>query len=217
MSSGSQFDADYFLHGRTSGKSLYEDYRWLEHLTVPMVERMIAHLGIARGDVILDYGCARGYVVKAFRMLGYEAFGIDVSEWAIENADPEAKPYCVLANGTKLGGADWVIAKDVLEHVHYVGGTIDDLLDAASKGVFAVVPLSKFDGTPYVVPDYEKDVTHCQRCTLLTWAGMFARPGWRVEMSYRVPGVKDNYARYERGNGFITCRRIEEKACPQLA
>src|SRR3954469_1999410 len=84
---GDQFDSDYFLHGKQTGKSLYEDYRWMPELTIPMVERMIAHLGIVKGDTILDFGCARGYAVRAFQQLGYDAWGIDCSGWAIENCD----------------------------------------------------------------------------------------------------------------------------------
>ena len=34
---GSQYDEDYFLRGKQTGKSLYEDYRWLPELTRPMV------------------------------------------------------------------------------------------------------------------------------------------------------------------------------------
>ena len=87
------FDEDYFLRGRQTGKSLYVDYRWLPELTVPMVSAIVSHLGIEPDHTILDYGCARGYVVKAFRQLGYKAFGVDISEWAIRNADEETKPY----------------------------------------------------------------------------------------------------------------------------
>jgi hypothetical protein len=74
-----------------------------------------------------------------------------------------------------------------------------------------VVPLSAARGEPYVVPDYEKDVTHIHRMTLIDWAFLFARPGWSIELAYRIPGVKDNYYKsgWEKGNGFITCRRIK--------
>jgi hypothetical protein len=96
----------------------------------------------------------------------------------------------------------------VLEHVLGVEGVIRRLMDVARVGVFAVVPLSPVDGALYVVPDYEKDVTHIHRLTLATWVRMFVRPGWSVEARYRLKGVKDNYAQYEKGNGFVTARRI---------
>ena len=208
------YDADYFLHGRKSGKSLYENYRWLPKLTIPMAQHIIDHCGIDKGANILDFGCARGYLVRAMRGLGYNAWGVDVSRWAIDNADDEARPYLTCLNDNDLplpiSRFDWIIAKDVLEHVTFVSRMIDDLMSVADKGVFAVVPLSRFDRQLYVIEEYEKDITHVQRWPLMVWAGMFVRVGWSVELSYRIEGIKDNYYKpgWEMGNGFITARRI---------
>ena len=203
-----RYDADYFLRGRATGKSLYEDYRWLPDLTLPMVAAMVKYLGIATSDTILDFGCARGYTVRAFREMGYDVYGYDVSRWALENADETVKDY--LTNSLTDAPFDWIIAKDVLEHVPQVADTIAGLMKIAKVGIFAVVPLSMVDGQPYVVSDYEKDVTHVHRLCLSSWAKMFMRPGWEVTGSYRVPGVKDNYAQFATGNGFITARCIKE-------
>ncbi len=105
---------------------------------------------------------------------------------------------------------DWVIAKDVMEHVEFVDLCINDLLRVTRKGMFVVVPLSRFDYSPYVISEYEKDVTHIQRWTLPTWAAKFIRRGWSVEASYRVPGIKDNWYKpeWEEGNGFLTIRKV---------
>jgi hypothetical protein len=201
------FDADYFLRGKENGVSLYENYRYLPELSVPMVKAIVAHCGIRRGDTVLDFGCARGYLVRVFREMGFACEGVDVSPWAIGNADPEAFNY-VRCSTVPGGEYDWVVAKDVLEHVEEVGDTACDLRRCARKGVFVVVPLSSSPGRPYVVPEYEKDITHIHRLTLEAWAGMFMRPGWAVTAQYRVPGVKDNYAQHEMGNGFVTARRL---------
>ena len=212
------YDEDYFLRGRQSGKSLYQDYRWLPELTVPMVSRIVAHCGIEKSHTILDFGCSRGYIVRAFRELGYQAYGVDVSEWAVKNADESVGKYCWLQKGAAMLSAyedapfwptefDWVIAKDVLEHVPNVASVIDDLRQNAKIGIFAVVPLSSIDGKRYEVEEYEKDITHIHRLSLKTWAGMFMLPEWTVEASYRVGGVKDNYASWAMGNGFIKAVR----------
>ena len=211
---GSTYDSDYFMRGRETGKSLYEDYRWLPEATLSMVAQVIGHLRIAHDDTVLDFGCARGYVVKAFREMGYDARGVDVSEWAIRNADENTKPYLQRTTDAPALGEhefDWVIAKDVLEHIEEVRTTIDTLMKCAKKGVFVVVPLSLSDGQPYVILPYEKDVTHFWRLTLPTWAAMFMRPGWTVEASYRVPGIKGHWYKegWEWGNGFIVARRVE--------
>lgn len=208
------YDADYYLHGKESGKSLYENFRWLPDLTIPMARAIVEHLGIERYQTIIDFGCARGYLVKALRFLGYDAHGVDVSKWAIENADIEVKKYCKLLKDDPVEhweDVDWVIAKDVLEHVEFVEQMITNLMDHVTKGIFVVVPLTEHDKFgKYVIEEYEKDITHIQRYTLPTWAKFFMRPGWKVECAYRLPGVKDNYKKWEYGNGFITCKRIFE-------
>ena len=209
------YDADYFLRGKETGKSLYENYHWMPDLTIPMVEAIITHLGIEKVDTILDFGCARGYVVKAFRQLGYNAWGHDISQWALENADEEVKEYLIANESTLFANDfDWVIAKDVLEHIGSINATVDTLKCITRKGIFAVIPLAHGDRdremVHYDVPEYEKDITHIHQRPLQWWVGQFHQAGWSVEGRYRVNGVKDNYSQYPTGNGFITARRLNE-------
>ena len=209
---GSVYDADYFLRGKQTGKSLYEDYRWIPELTEPMCLAIAKHCDFKPRAKVLDFGCARGYIVKALRGLGYNAYGYDVSKWALDNSDPEVYHYLTTIKERALGQFstyDWVIAKDVLEHVENIEQTIWEIMSCASSGVFVVVPIGHGqDG--YVVPDYDKDITHVHRLSLATWASHFMRPGWSVEARYRLRGVKDNYAKWAEGNGFLTIRRIAE-------
>ena len=203
------YDADYFLRGVETGKSLYKDYRWLPNLTIPMACAIGRHLKLQYGQTILDFGCARGYLVKALRAIGYKAHGVDVSEWAINNSDEEIRSYVHLAGNMPSlldNEFDWIIAKDVLEHVEGLAATIDMLKSVARKGIFVVVPLAH--GRDYDVPEYELDVTHVHRRPLQWWVGMFHQAGWSVEARYRIQGIKDNYAQYPTGNGFITARRL---------
>lgn len=202
----SQFDEAYYMRGLETGRSCYTNYSWKPMLTIPMVQVMIARLGIERHQTVMDFGAARGYVTRAFRELGYAAFGVDCSEWAVDNADPTVKDFMSCAVGLR-GNYDWVIAKDVLEHIPEVQDTINNLMDKAHVGVFAVVPLSGRDNEPYLAPEYEMDVTHVHRLALATWAAMFIRPGWSVEATYRAKGIKDSWEHYGPCNGFILCKR----------
>jgi hypothetical protein len=200
------YDADYFLRGLETGKSCYTNYTWRPLLTIPMVQVIIARLGILRHETILDFGAARGYVVKAFRELGYTAFGLDCSEWAVDNAHPDIKDF--MSHGVQVRGFyDWIIAKDVLEHVVNLPETIENLMEQTHRGLLAIVPLSAKDGEPYVAAEYEKDVTHIHRLTLPTWAAMFIRPGWSVEATYRAKGIKDSWEHCGPCNGFILAKR----------
>jgi len=208
------YDEDYYINGRRSKKSLYENYRWLPDLTLPMAERIIHHCQIYPDDTVLDFGCARGYLVKALRMRDRLAWGVDVSQWALENCDPEVKG--VVSSQWPTGIVwDWVIAKDVLEHIEPKDLTpILGEFSKARKGVFIVVPLlgsGPLNTAQYAVPEYEADVTHVIRWPLDHWVGAMHHcfdHNWEISARYRIVGIKDNYAQWARGNGFITCRRI---------
>ena len=207
---GKQYNEDYFMRGQETGKSLYTSYSWKPNLTIPMVCAMVRHLGIEPTDSVLDFGCARGYTVRAFREMDYTAYGYDISEWALANADEKVYHYLTRKEDIAFNelAYDWVIAKDVLEHVVELAYTVDILMQVARKGIFVVVPLAH--GKKYDVPEYELDVTHIHRQPLQWWVGYFHRAGWSVEGRYRVVGVKDNYASHPTGNGFIVCRRLSD-------
>ena len=112
-----EYDRDYYEFGVESGKSNYSCYRWLPELTIPMAMTMIDFLHITNDQTILDWGAAKGYLVKAFRWLRRQAWGYDISEWAIQNADPEIRMFCSNSLGDLLGRYDVCMAKDVLEHI----------------------------------------------------------------------------------------------------
>jgi len=206
-----QFDADYYERGEATGKSLYTNYRWMPELTLPMVDAVVDYCGMQDGDTVLDYGCAKGYTVKAFRMKGFAAYGVDISEYAIANADPATAPFlhCIESVGDvrvpERGCYDWLFAKDVFEHVEFydIGKTIERLAEIC-KRAFVVVPLG--DGIDFWDADNAKDVTH-KLALPLEWWEWELRDSWTtVEFSYRVPGIKDaRYKKCPRGHGFYVC------------
>ena len=206
-----RYDEDYFMRGKESGKSLYENYRWLPDLTIPMVEKITEHLGVELDDTIVDFGCARGYTVRALEELDFEyAYGVDVSEWAIKNCDKAVKGRVGLQWPDV--DVDWIFAKDVLEHIPTptLQITIDTFAARARKGFFIVVPLATPLGK-YEVPEYEEDVTHVIRWTMHDWVETILHSldhTWEISARYRLKGVKDNYAQFSRGNAFITCRKV---------
>ena len=208
------YDADYFLRGQETGKSLYTDYRWLPDLTIPMAKAIAAHLGMRRNDTVMDFGCARGYLVRALQHLGYIAHGYDSSQWVIDHCDPLVASH-VSTTWDNHQVFDWVIAKDVLEHLDFLAlqPTLRQLAAAARNGLFIVVPLAPTFGQPYTVPEYDKDPTHSIRMDLHEWVNQLeytlGHRDWTFEYGYRVAGVKDNYyLTHPEGNGFLTARRL---------
>lgn len=208
------YDGDYYIRGKETGKSLYCQYRWKPLLTIPFCVRIAEHLGMQEGESVLDFGAARGYSVRAFRMLGFDAWGVDASKWAIDNCDPDVVPWMV--HGTEPPGQyDYIIAKDVLEHIPspHLERAIDGILRNTKKAAFIVVPLSAEDGEQYVIPEYEEDVTHVNRFTLDTWVSLCTRQGFCTTGVYRIPGIKENWYRpgYEEGNGILHVRSITDE------
>jgi len=100
----SLFGEDYWDGERQYGYGGYSyDGRWLS-----VAERFVAHYGLTNESRILDVGCGKGYLLYEFRQLlpGIEIAGIDVSEYALENAKPEIKSELVLGTAASLPWPD---------------------------------------------------------------------------------------------------------------
>ena len=99
-----QFGREYFDGTREQGYGGYRyDGRW-----VAIARRAIEHWQLKPGDRVLDIGCAKGFFVKDLRdvLSGLDAIGIDISDYALENAHPDAKPYLFKASCDDLPFAD---------------------------------------------------------------------------------------------------------------
>lgn len=72
-----------------------------------------------RPATVLDAGCAMGFLVEALRERGVEAWGIDVSEYAISQVHESVREYCQV--GTLAEPLprryDLIVSIEVLEHI----------------------------------------------------------------------------------------------------
>jgi SAM-dependent methyltransferase len=95
-----KFGREYFDGDRGQGYGGYGyDGRW-----VAIAERMRDFYNLKAGDIILDVGCAKGFLVHDFRQVipGIRVAGIDLSFYAIEHAMPDVKPYLVVGSADAL-------------------------------------------------------------------------------------------------------------------
>ena len=69
-----------------------------------IAEDMIEHWGLQSGMRVLDIGCAKGFLVKDLMgaCAGLEAFGLDVSSYALKNCEPEVVGRLHLGNVLSL-------------------------------------------------------------------------------------------------------------------
>jgi cyclopropane fatty-acyl-phospholipid synthase-like methyltransferase len=208
MIDNSFYNKDYFEKGKISKKSCYENYRWIPELTIPMATKIAKYCNFEENHNILDFGCSKGYLVKSLRLLGYKAYGVDISKYAIENIDTEVKKYCKLIKADYAPikkKFSWVLSKDVLEHLTY--GQISKFLTKyrkLCKQMFHVIPLG--DKNKYRIKEYHLDKSHVQMNNEDWWIKTFKNNGWEtIKFDYAVKGIKDNWHdHHPKGNGFFT-------------
>lgn len=208
------YDADYYLNGLNSGKSNYENYVWKPDLTLPLADHLKRALRIEDGDTLLDFGCARGYLVKALRMLGVSAFGCDSSEWAVANCDEVVREF--VARSIPPNDFDHILMKDVAEHIHPVElfPLLADLVGRIRKSLLLIVPLTAAVDEPYLRPEDNADPSHVIRWPLQQWLQQIDRlvmggscDGFVVTGSWHYPGLKPASSEVPKSCGFIQIAR----------
>lgn len=102
----------------------YGGYRYMEGRWEPVARAIVKHYGLKAGDRILDVGCGKGFQLYEFTRVvpGIEVFGIDVSEYAIEQAKPEIKDRLRVGSASKLPWPDrhfdFVMSINTLHNLH---------------------------------------------------------------------------------------------------
>lgn len=204
------YTEDYYLHGIEKGLSNYENYVFQPDRTLSMVSHLRRYLGLKEGERVIEIGASRGYYCKALRMLGIEAYGYDISEWAVQNCHPDVKPFM----STYLNGANFDVAwsKDCWEHISEsdLKPLIKHLCKVTSRKIFAIVPLAESTDGKYIHEKEEKDVTHVNRWTLHDWIVFLqgCTTSFVVTGGYFYPGLKPGAAEVENGYGFLSMDRI---------
>ena len=92
------YDWTYFDRGLETGQSLYQKYRWLPDQTIPLAGAIIDMLPIRPSDRVCDFGCAMGFLVKALRLLHRDAWGVDLSGYAISEAESDTWPFLLIGD-----------------------------------------------------------------------------------------------------------------------
>lgn len=93
-----KYGREYFDGSRDTGYGGYSyDGRW-----VPVAMDMIEHFGLGPACRVLDIGAAKGFLVKDLMIIcpGLQAFGLDLSEYALLHCEPE------VVGRLHLGSAD---------------------------------------------------------------------------------------------------------------
>lgn len=197
------FDEKYFEDGVRNRVSAYENYRWMPERTIREASSIINNIEF---DKVLDYGCAKGFMVYALRLLGKEAYGVDISEYAVNNGHEKIKQYLSKIDTVEdmKGGWDLIIAKDVLEHIPKdVIPTVLTAFRRRCKNLFVAVPLG--NGKRYRIREYEMDITHIVREPEEWWLTTIVDAGFSIKyFDYEFGHLKNNWTKdHPHGNAFI--------------
>jgi ubiquinone/menaquinone biosynthesis C-methylase UbiE len=105
-------------------KICYGGYRYMEGRWEKVARAMVEHYGLKPGDRILDVGCGKGFLLYDFTKVvpGLELQGIDISEYAVENAKEEIRNRLQVGNATSLpfpdNYFDFVYSITTLHNLH---------------------------------------------------------------------------------------------------
>ena len=198
---GSFYDADYFERGKQSGKGWLENYRWMPRRSFKEAFAYIDHLELNGNCRVLEFGTAKGFLIRALRILEIDADGCDISDYALDFA-PEGCWNCSTNESweSHKGHYTHVLVKDVFEHL-----TPEQLHETLSRIalvapiIMCIIPMG--DNGKYRIPEYHTEISHLIAEDENWWKDAFKKAGWKIKSDCNhVNGIKDNWYYNEKGN-----------------
>jgi len=92
-----KFNWEYFDKKGICYGGYYYDGRW-----IPIADKFIKHYKLKPGNKILDIGSAKGYLVYDLRNKGMDAYGLEISEYAIDCAPSQIQRYMIYGNAKHM-------------------------------------------------------------------------------------------------------------------
>ena len=183
MFGGDWYDADYWDHPAAGKSGFIRPYMW-DHLG-DHFQATAAHI-VERfsPSSSLDVGCGKGFLVKALLDLGVDAYGLDLSEYAIQHCPPDVADRVRVDDITGPGLLEpvhLVTAFDVLEHLPEatIPHVLARLEGAGSEWLICNIGLADS-------PTPDPDASHINLQTRQWWLDTFNEhlPDWRLVDGY---------------------------------
>ncbi|WP_404559169.1 glycosyltransferase family 9 protein [Bradyrhizobium niftali] len=180
------YDADYFETGRKSNWK--SGYRWPLFRGVFTEAAAFLAETFPEAESFLDAGCAKGFLVRALRERGLQAWGFDHSPWAIEQAETAAYDYLSLASvetATFDRSFDVLLAMSLLESLteDQLRAFLDRARTWTRQALFAVIPTLNPDREAHAERD--ADLSHITMRDRTWWQQQFNAAGWRQDSIHR--------------------------------
>jgi len=96
-----KFGKDFFDGARGHG---YGGFSYNSRFWKNVVPDFVKHWELEQGDSLLDIGCAKGFMLYDLKeyLPKLDVYGIDISEYAINNVKEEVRDFCQVANAISL-------------------------------------------------------------------------------------------------------------------
>jgi ubiquinone/menaquinone biosynthesis C-methylase UbiE len=96
-----QYGKEFFDGDRLFG---YGGFHYNSRFWQPVVPDLVKHFGLDASASLLDVGCAKGFMLYDLMVSipGIELAGLDISQYAIDNAKEEVKPFLQLGSAEQL-------------------------------------------------------------------------------------------------------------------
>ena len=178
------YDEYYFQHG--CGRPYQRDDEWLQFFG-GIADRIVSDV---QPKTVLDAGCAKGFLVEGLRNLGVEAYGVDISDFAIANVDAGIRDYCWQGSIVEPfpRSYDLIVSIEVFEHM--------DPQDAetAAQNLCQHTDDIIFSSTPF---DY-KEATHFNVRPPEYWSELLAKQGFFRDVDFDATFITDWAVRYRK-------------------
>ena len=135
---------------------------------------------VVPGARVLDVGCAFGYMVRRLRERGLDAWGTDISSYAISQAPAETRPYLIQGPAHQLWWehetSDYLVSFGMLEHIP------EDLLVPTLKEFGRIAKQGLLSITMRGDPEAEQDPTHKRLRSYQEWRQLIQEylPGYEL-------------------------------------
>jgi SAM-dependent methyltransferase len=115
-----KFGEEFFDGDRAHG---YGGFSYHPRFWQPVIPTFQAHWGLTSASSVLDVGCAKGFMMHDFAELipGINVKGVDISEYAIQNAIEDMRPHAQVADAKFLpyqdNSFDYVISVTTIHNL----------------------------------------------------------------------------------------------------
>jgi len=191
------YDEQYY-EGNTSNYGTFGGYgsRKFELSRKVVNKKIISMIKAHKNDGrFLDIGCAYGFLTDSASRKGFDAQGIDISEFAVNEARKRYPGLDIqrmdIEKKMRLPDAEYdvVTAIDVLEHCKELKSVLSELKRIMKDDAVLLICVPDSD---MLTEEKDNDDTHVWRMNANEWSGMFRKNGLAMIKTLVYP----NWLRY---------------------